>query len=99
MIMSTIFNKPVAAEVVARRSRTGGLGAFLKRWWGAYITWRIERAVIAQLWSISDRELKDIGLTHSEITGAVRNVGGTLPRIQPVLLTYPGQKARPHERQ
>jgi uncharacterized protein YjiS (DUF1127 family) len=38
----------------------------------AYITWRIEQAAIAQLWAMSDRELKDIGLTRSEITRAVR---------------------------
>lgn len=44
----------------------------LKRWWKAYMTWRIEQVAIAQLWSMSDRELKDIGLTRSEITGAVR---------------------------
>ena len=42
------------------------------RWWVAYMTWRIEQAAIAQLWSMSDRQLKDIGLTCSEITGAVR---------------------------
>jgi uncharacterized protein YjiS (DUF1127 family) len=48
------------------------LVATLKRWWVVYMTWRIEQAAIAQLWSMSDRELKDIGLTRSEITGAVR---------------------------
>jgi uncharacterized protein YjiS (DUF1127 family) len=36
------------------------------------MTWRIEQAAIAQLWSMSDRELKDIGLSRSEITSAVR---------------------------
>ena len=38
----------------------------------AYITWRITRAAIAQLCSMSDRELKDIGLTRCDITCAVR---------------------------
>jgi uncharacterized protein YjiS (DUF1127 family) len=33
----------------------------------AYITWRTEQAAIAQLWSMTDRELKDIGLTRSQI--------------------------------
>jgi hypothetical protein len=33
------------------------LAATLKRWWLAYITWRIEQAAIAQLCVMSDREL------------------------------------------
>ena len=36
------------------------------------MTWRIQQAAIAELWSMSERELKDIGLTRSEIIGAVR---------------------------
>jgi uncharacterized protein YjiS (DUF1127 family) len=54
------------------RSWTQRLRATLKRWWVAYITWRIERAALAQLWSLSDRYLKDIGLTRSEILRAVK---------------------------
>jgi uncharacterized protein YjiS (DUF1127 family) len=38
----------------------------------AYIAWRIEQAAIAQLVSMSDRALKDIGLTRGQIPGAVR---------------------------
>jgi uncharacterized protein YjiS (DUF1127 family) len=72
VIMSTNFNAPAAAQAIARRSQALGLVAALKRWWVAYITWRIEQAAIAQLWSMSDRELKDIGLTRSEITSNVR---------------------------
>jgi len=44
----------------------------MKRWWADYMTWRIEQAAIAHLWSMSDRELKDMGLTRSEVTNAVR---------------------------
>ena len=62
------------ADCGARRSYSwaSGLAATLKRWRAAYITWRIEQAAIVQLWSMSDRELKDIGLTRSEITSNVR---------------------------
>jgi uncharacterized protein YjiS (DUF1127 family) len=49
-----------------------GLAATLKGWWVAYMSWRTEQAAIAQLSALSDRALKDIGLTRSEITGAVR---------------------------
>jgi uncharacterized protein YjiS (DUF1127 family) len=38
----------------------------------AYLTWRLERAAIAQLWAMSDRELKDIGLSRSKIASAVK---------------------------
>jgi uncharacterized protein YjiS (DUF1127 family) len=46
--------------------------AILKRWWVAYLTRRIEETAMAQLCSMSDRELKDIGLTRAEILRAVR---------------------------
>jgi uncharacterized protein YjiS (DUF1127 family) len=36
-------------------------------------TWRLERMAIDQLNSLSDRQLKDLGLHPSEITGAVKN--------------------------
>jgi len=41
----------------------------------AYINWRLEQVVINQLWSMSDRALKDIGLTRSEIATAVKRDG------------------------
>ena len=44
----------------------------LQRWWLAYISWRIERAAALQLYSMSDRELKDIGLSRSGVPGALR---------------------------
>jgi uncharacterized protein YjiS (DUF1127 family) len=40
----------------------------------AYITWRMEQAAIAHLWSLSDRTLKDMGLTRSEIPRAVKEI-------------------------
>ena len=49
-----------------------GLVASLKRWWVAYMTWRIEQAAIDRLCSMSDRALKDIGLTRSGIPDAVK---------------------------
>jgi uncharacterized protein YjiS (DUF1127 family) len=74
MIMSTIFSAP-APQTIPGRSLVRGLVASLKRWWVAYITWRTEQAAIAQLWSMSDRTLKDIGFTRSEIPRAVKGDG------------------------
>ena len=73
--MSTIFAAPMAAQGIAEQW-IAPLAATLKRWWLAYITWRIEQAAIAQLCAMSDRELKDIGLTRCEITRAVRREVG-----------------------
>ena len=73
MIMSTISSAPVAARSTTSHFQAIGLAASLKRWWLAYITWRTQRAAVTALRSMSDRELKDIGLTRSEITGAVKS--------------------------
>lgn len=72
--MGTIPSTLTAAQGAVRHSSR--LAATLKRWWLAYVTWRIEQAAITQL-SMNDRALKDIGLTRAEITGAVR---GEVPR-------------------
>jgi uncharacterized protein YjiS (DUF1127 family) len=45
--------------------------AAIKHWWSAYINWRLQRAAVAHLCSLSDRQLKDIGLTRSQIRSAV----------------------------
>jgi uncharacterized protein YjiS (DUF1127 family) len=72
MIMSMISSAPSAAQGVTGRSWADGLAATTKRWWATYMTWRIEQAAIAQLWSMNDRELKDLGLSRSEITSAAK---------------------------
>jgi len=72
MVMSTISSAPNTAQGMFAPSGLGRLRATLTRWWTAYITWRIEQAAIAQLALLGDRELKDIGLTRSSITRAVR---------------------------
>ena len=44
----------------------------MKRWWSAYMIRRMVTVAIGRLSSMSDRELKDIGLTRSSIVPAVR---------------------------
>lgn len=68
MIMSTISN------TTADKTSGGILGRLTgacKHLWTAFITWRQQRAAVAHLKSMSDRELKDIGLTRSQIECAV----------------------------
>ena len=79
MSMSTTFDNLAPARRAVGQARIGGPVAILKRWWTAYLTWRIEQAAIAQLGLMSDRELKDIGLARSQIMGAVRGEPGDRP--------------------
>jgi uncharacterized protein YjiS (DUF1127 family) len=72
IIMSTIFWPPATMRVAAGQSHSARLGAALRRMGVAYINWRLEEAVINHLWSMNDRDLKDIGLTRSEITSTVK---------------------------
>ena len=72
MIMSTIFGTAAPLQELAGPAWAGGLLSAAKRGWVAYVNWRIERAAMDQLWSMSDRELKDIGLIRSEIAGAAK---------------------------
>jgi uncharacterized protein YjiS (DUF1127 family) len=71
MIMS------MTATAEAREQANGGAlataVAALKRLGAAYVSWRMEQSALVVLRSLSDRELKDIGLARSEISSAVRN--------------------------
>lgn len=69
--MSTISSAPAAAHGTVGHAWASGLATTLKRWWVAYITWRLEQAAIGVLCSMSDRELRDIGLTRCDIPRAV----------------------------
>jgi uncharacterized protein YjiS (DUF1127 family) len=82
MIMSTIFGTAAPVQELAGPAGAGRLLSAAKRGWVAYVNWRIERAAIDQLWAMSDRELKDIGLIRSEIAGAARveKIAGGSPR-------------------
>jgi uncharacterized protein YjiS (DUF1127 family) len=90
MTMNTIPSAPAPQETSPRPWGRLLLVA-LKRLWVAYITWRMEHAATVQLWSASDRTLKDMGLTRSEISGAAkgkwpaeRGAGGRVRTQRPV---------------
>lgn len=77
----------VAPEARAARSRTCRLAVTLWCWWTACINWRIEHAAMAQLRAMSDRKLKDIGLTPSAIAGTKRGEAAREARLQALLST------------
>jgi uncharacterized protein YjiS (DUF1127 family) len=70
-IMSTISNA-TARQNSAGRSILGRFAAAPKRLLTAFITWRVQQAAALRLGSMNDRELEDIGLSRSQIEGAVR---------------------------
>lgn len=70
--MRSVSYASAAPQGTSRQSWTGVLAAGVKRWWAGYLAWRREQAAAAQLWSMSERELRDIGLARSEIENAVR---------------------------
>jgi uncharacterized protein YjiS (DUF1127 family) len=67
MIMSTIHHRGSLAD-----GFVNGTGRVLRRWWMAYIKWRLERLAISKLKAMSDRELKDIGICRVQMQLAVR---------------------------
>jgi uncharacterized protein YjiS (DUF1127 family) len=71
MIMSATFGAP-AAVGERRRAQAKCLVASVRLWWVAHLTRRMERVAMVQLQAMSDRELKGIGLTRSEIEQAVK---------------------------
>lgn len=68
--MSTISNTAARQSGAASRI-LGMLAAAPKRLLTAFITWRAQQAALAHLQAMSDRELKDIGLSRSQIEFAV----------------------------
>ena len=72
MVMSTVSTAPASSEAFTENSWTTGPAAVLKRWWVAYLAWRLQQTAIAQLKALSDRDLKDIGVRRCEIESAVK---------------------------
>lgn len=84
--MSTILSGEATAQGMAGQSRSAGIAATLKRWCAAYVTWRIEQVAIAHLRSMSDRELKDIGLTRCDLSRSVTRATAHERSFSPKLL-------------
>jgi uncharacterized protein YjiS (DUF1127 family) len=79
-VLSITPSQPKRARTPPRSYR---LLATFERWWVAYLTLQLERATIAHLAKLSDRELNDIGLHRSEIPAAVRGAVAANAPIQP----------------
>ncbi len=88
--MNAISTGPTIAQGLS----TNGPLATMHRWWLAYRAWRIEQAAIAELCSMSDRELKDIGICRCEIPGVViaGRAGSRVQPLQPRMQTTEREK-------
>ena len=71
-IVSMNWTVPFAAQSKVGGAWLGRFTAAVTRRWSAYRRRRVEQLAMAQLNAMSDHELKDIGLTRSEIASAVR---------------------------
>lgn len=69
--MRTVPSGNAVPKGIARQFWAKRVVPALRRWLVAYRNWKAEQAAVARLHSMTDRELKDIGLTRSVITGAV----------------------------
>jgi uncharacterized protein YjiS (DUF1127 family) len=63
----TNFSKAISPGNSAAGALIRSIGGALKRWWLAYMEWRLQRLTIGLLRGMSDRQLKDIGLCRAEI--------------------------------
>lgn len=73
IIMEAILS--ASAPLHGRAAQSVGRWAVrtFKRWRGAYTAWHRERRAIAELLSMSDHDLRDIGIDRCEILRAVRD--------------------------
>jgi uncharacterized protein YjiS (DUF1127 family) len=78
MSMSNISNSAIPRESVLGAALRS-VGSALKSWCTAYINWRLEQLAIRRLRSMSDRELKDIGIPRASIESAVRSGADSHP--------------------
>ena len=57
---------------IPNTTRRGGLSARIEGLRGSYAQWRVYRRTVAELSSLSDRDLNDLGLGRSSIQAVAR---------------------------
>ena len=71
-VIETILSASARLHGGATQSVSRSVVRIVQHWWAAYTTWRLDRQAIADLLSMSDRDLRDIGINRCEILRAVR---------------------------
>jgi uncharacterized protein YjiS (DUF1127 family) len=72
IIMEAILSASTLLHGRAAQSVGRSVVRTFKRWRAAYMAWHRERRAMAELFSMSDRNLRDIGISRCEILYAVR---------------------------
>jgi uncharacterized protein YjiS (DUF1127 family) len=72
MTPRTVSSAHAAPQGLTGQFWVRGVITPFRRWLLAYKKWTVEQAAIAQLQTMTDRELKDIGVIRTDINGAVR---------------------------
>lgn len=80
--MSMISSIPVGSQAGAAVSPFKTIGSALRGLWITYLERRLHRQAAAHLHGMSDRDLKDIGLSRSEIESAIRGPDHMTPHYQ-----------------
>jgi uncharacterized protein YjiS (DUF1127 family) len=70
MIVSTISNAMLGRNSI-NDTFVAAIGRAIKRGFVAYMNWRLQQLAISRLRTMSDRELKDIGVSRSQVEFAV----------------------------
>jgi uncharacterized protein YjiS (DUF1127 family) len=79
MIMSTMRRARAAAAGPPARSLDRSVAGVLKQWWIGRLERRLENLAIRELQTMSDRELRDMGIGRSQIASSVRAGRGRAP--------------------
>lgn len=77
--MSTILSASSPAPHTIETPGIAGIAVGLKRAWAAYVARRLEEAMLSHLYTMSDRELKDVGLLRSDIVRAATSPNASRP--------------------
>jgi uncharacterized protein YjiS (DUF1127 family) len=96
IIVEAILSASALLRGSAAQSAARSVVRTFKRCWAACMAWHRERRAIAELSSMSDRDLRDIGVNRCEILRAVR---GDTTRERASVYAMPGSFAisRPGE--
>lgn len=73
------FSTSISANAGGTHGLCRAIGAAVKRAWFAYMDRRLQKLISVDLHGMSDRELKDIGLSRPEINAALRGPGPLAP--------------------
>jgi uncharacterized protein YjiS (DUF1127 family) len=73
IIMEAILSASTPLYRRAAQSVGRSVERTFKRWWAVYTAWHREQRAMAELLSMSDRDLRDIGINRCEILRAVRS--------------------------